>query len=93
MDDKLTSLINGDEEAKEEAEKPEENEEENTDIEESSNKLNNNTEPNDPSIIDTDISEEMQKSYLDYAMSVIVSRALPDVRDGLELSTQCRIKQ
>ena len=30
------------------------------------------------------ISEEMSKSYLDYAMSVIVSRALPDVRDGLK---------
>lgn len=30
------------------------------------------------------IIEEMQKSYLDYAMSVIVSRALPDVRDGLK---------
>jgi DNA gyrase subunit A len=30
------------------------------------------------------IVEEMQKSYLDYAMSVIVSRALPDVRDGLK---------
>ncbi len=30
------------------------------------------------------ISEEMQTSYLDYAMSVIVSRALPDVRDGLK---------
>jgi DNA gyrase subunit A len=29
-------------------------------------------------------SEEMQRSYLDYAMSVIVSRALPDVRDGLK---------
>ena len=28
--------------------------------------------------------EEMKKSYLDYAMSVIVSRALPDVRDGLK---------
>src|SRR3546814_19495279 len=28
--------------------------------------------------------EEMQRSYLDYAMSVIVSRALPDVRDGLK---------
>jgi len=32
----------------------------------------------------TPIIEEMQKSYLDYAMSVIVSRALPDVRDGLK---------
>merc|ERR1711904_329029 len=30
------------------------------------------------------IEEEMKKSYLDYAMSVIVSRALPDVRDGLK---------
>lgn len=30
------------------------------------------------------ISEEVQKSFLDYAMSVIVSRALPDVRDGLK---------
>ena len=30
------------------------------------------------------ISGEMRKSYLDYAMSVIVSRALPDVRDGLK---------
>ena len=28
--------------------------------------------------------EEMKKSYLDYAMSVIVSRALPDIRDGLK---------
>src|SRR6185369_5880307 len=31
-----------------------------------------------------DIQDEMQQSYLDYAMSVIVSRALPDVRDGLK---------
>src|SRR5262245_63641395 len=30
------------------------------------------------------IEEEMRKSYLDYAMSVIVGRALPDVRDGLK---------
>ncbi|OGC71604.1 DNA gyrase subunit A, partial [candidate division WWE3 bacterium RIFOXYB2_FULL_43_9] len=35
-------------------------------------------------IIQTDITHEMQTSYLDYAMSVIVSRALPDVRDGLK---------
>ena len=32
----------------------------------------------------TEITEEMEKSYLDYAMSVIVQRALPDVRDGLK---------
>ncbi|MEQ1784820.1 MAG: DNA gyrase subunit A, partial [Hyphomonadaceae bacterium] len=30
------------------------------------------------------ITAELKKSYLDYAMSVIVSRALPDVRDGLK---------
>ena len=35
-------------------------------------------------IIRTDYSELMQKSYIDYAMSVIVARALPDVRDGLK---------
>ena len=35
-------------------------------------------------IIRTDYSEIMQKSYIDYAMSVIISRALPDVRDGLK---------
>ena len=29
------------------------------------------------------ISKELRKSYLDYAMSVIIGRALPDVRDGL----------
>src|SRR3972149_8439172 len=31
-----------------------------------------------------EITEEMQRSYLDYAMSVIVARALPDVKDGLK---------
>lgn len=35
-------------------------------------------------IIDIDIEDEMKTSYLDYAMSVIMSRALPDVRDGLK---------
>lgn len=37
-----------------------------------------------PGIEPISIVEEMQRSYLDYAMSVIVSRALPDVRDGLK---------
>jgi DNA gyrase subunit A len=41
-------------------------------------------ENNKERIIDIDIKQEMQKSYIDYAMSVIVSRALPDVRDGLK---------
>ncbi len=35
-------------------------------------------------LIQVDIEEEMKKSYLDYSMSVIVGRALPDVRDGLK---------
>ena len=34
-------------------------------------------------IIKTEYSELMQKSYIDYSMSVITARALPDVRDGL----------
>lgn len=38
----------------------------------------------DNRIIKTEYSEVMQKSFLDYAMSVIVARALPDVRDGLK---------
>ena len=35
-------------------------------------------------IIKIDIEEEMKSAYIDYSMSVIVSRALPDVRDGLK---------
>lgn len=35
-------------------------------------------------ILSTDVEQEMQRSYIDYAMSVIVDRALPDVRDGLK---------
>src|SRR3989344_1864842 len=35
-------------------------------------------------VLQVEITVEVQKSYLDYAMSVIVSRALPDVRDGLK---------
>lgn len=38
----------------------------------------------DEKIIKIDIEEEMKSSYIDYSMSVIVSRALPDVRDGLK---------
>ena len=48
-----------------------------------------NTPPGPPPPGDSDIApisivDEMKTSYLDYAMSVIVSRALPDVRDGLK---------
>ena len=35
-------------------------------------------------LVQRSIEEEMRKSYLDYSMSVIVGRALPDVRDGLK---------
>ncbi len=48
--------------------------------------------PNKPEQLNTtvgqikprEITEEMKESYIDYAMSVIVSRALPDIRDGLK---------
>ncbi|MGB9681339.1 MAG: DNA gyrase subunit A, partial [Minisyncoccia bacterium] len=45
---------------------------------------NNNEERENPRVIARNISEELRESYLDYAMSVIISRALPDVRDGLK---------
>ena len=45
---------------------------------------NNNDDSSKDTHVPVAISDEMRKSYLDYAMSVIVSRALPDVRDGLK---------
>lgn len=45
---------------------------------------NENQIQNGGRIINVDIQKEMQKSFLDYSMSVIVARALPDVRDGLK---------
>ena len=44
----------------------------------------NEIKAEEQNIIRTEYSDLMQKSYIDYAMSVIVSRALPDVRDGLK---------
>src|SRR2546429_5083893 len=41
-------------------------------------------ETNKSVLLPVDIEAEMRKSYLDYAMSVIIARALPDVRDGLK---------
>ena len=38
----------------------------------------------DETIIERDIEKEMKTAYIDYAMSVIVARALPDVRDGMK---------
>ena len=40
--------------------------------------------PRENKIIDVVLEKEMRKSFLDYSMSVIVARALPDVRDGLK---------
>ena len=37
-------------------------------------------------IVPINVADEMQKSFLDYSMSVIISRALPDARDGLKPS-------
>ena len=42
------------------------------------------TPPDEPDLHPVTLEEEMRRSYLDYAMSVIVSRALPDARDGLK---------
>lgn len=42
----------------------------------------------DDRIIKTEYSEVMQKSYIDYAMSVIIARALPDARDGLKAGAE-----
>lgn len=52
-------------------------------IDESLEEVNNTMNENE-TIILIDVMDEMKKSYMDYAMSVIVSRALPDVRDGLK---------
>ena len=43
-----------------------------------------NNAPTGGKLIDVDLNHEMRKSFLDYSMSVITSRALPDVRDGLK---------
>ena len=43
----------------------------------------NNDNKESTNIPSVSLEQEMQNSYLDYAMSVIVSRALPDCRDGL----------
>ncbi len=46
--------------------------------------MDNEQQVNDKRIIDVDLQNEMRQSFLDYSMSVIVARALPDVRDGLK---------
>ena len=47
--------------------------------------LDGGTPPRDNTkLISINIEEEMRRSYLDYSMSVIIGRALPDARDGLK---------
>ena len=50
--------------------------------------MSSENQPSDPAnedrILRVRIEEEMEQSYIDYAMSVIAGRALPDVRDGLK---------
>jgi DNA gyrase subunit A len=57
---------------------------EDSDIPEESNEEDPKPYSYEEGILPVTISDEMRKSYLEYAMSVIVSRALPDVRDGLK---------
>ena len=57
---------------------------EDSDIPEDSNEKDPKLSSYEEGILPVTISDEMRKSYLEYAMSVIVSRALPDVRDGLK---------
>jgi len=80
--DKKTSDNN--EENKKKAQKNTENTEEKADSNESGSPENLQLFEKKDSVSDRHITEEMETSYLEYAMSVIVSRALPDVRDGLK---------
>lgn len=61
---------------------PEENEDNENEPEVNEEELNKIEEGIVPGLRDTDLSKEVRNSFLDYAMSVIVSRAIPDVRDG-----------
>lgn len=56
----------------------------NNDINVEEEKVIENTSFSAGKVIDVDLNREMRKSFLDYSMSVIISRALPDVRDGLK---------
>ena len=46
--------------------------------------MSNENNVENEKIIERTVASEMKKSYMDYAMSVIISRALPDARDGLK---------
>ena len=74
----------GEEDSEEEEENQEGDSSEDADSEEMSVIPSWQDEPDAPGISRRDIIDDMEESYLSYAMSVIVSRALPDVRDGLK---------
>ena len=66
------------------AEDEEETEEETEEVSEEGSTEKQKELTDDKRIVKTEISEEVKKAYLDYAMSVIVSRAIPSVEDGLK---------
>jgi DNA gyrase subunit A len=68
----------------EDSQNPEEENMDNNIVNESENVNSDFYSPTDKNIFSKDLIPEMEDSYLSYAMSVIVSRALPDVRDGLK---------
>ncbi len=82
MSEKDENLENEDQNPEEQEEATEETPEENLENKESEEEPK--TQLFDPNYKARAISDEMEECYLDYAMSVIVSRALPDVRDGLK---------
>ena len=45
---------------------------------------NENIEFREQKIVDVEMEKEVKKSFIEYSMSVIMSRALPDVRDGMK---------
>jgi len=68
----------------EEENSEEENDEEETEKTDKQEKCDNPMKECEKGIINSEISSEMKKAYIDYAMSVIVARALPSVEDGLK---------
>jgi len=81
--------LNNEESEEEVKEETEEEELDETQVEQTKDKVQvvenfNKSEVDEKGILPTEVSAEMKKSYLDYAMSVIVSRAIPAIEDGLK---------
>lgn len=74
-----------DEEIDDENSTDQDDQEQNDNAEDPNDKIDNQLlEDRHDYVVDVNLSEEMEKSFLSYAMSVIVARALPDVRDGMK---------